>query len=91
MSMARTVEQWEEIFGAMGAQSKQNIAKRIFGDLTGYRCGNSCEDDDADQLANALTALCANTAEDAFDVLAGTDMDFADGKALLQRIREELA
>lgn len=49
----RTVEQWQ---GIIGQQEPLDAARRILGDITHYRHGCSCEDDDIQQLANALRA-----------------------------------
>lgn len=52
----RSVEEWREIINAKLGDDT-GIARRILGDITGYRHGLACEDGDMEQLANALRAF----------------------------------
>lgn len=49
--MVRSAEDWSEILSGLSAKE---AARRILGDLTHYYHGRSYEDEDRQQLANAL-------------------------------------
>jgi hypothetical protein len=51
--MHRPIEQWKEIFKGLSAEQ---AAKRLLGDVTGYRHGLRCEPDDIAEIASALSA-----------------------------------
>ena len=68
--MSRTVQQWREIFGRLPERgypcTPEGMAKRIFGDLTGYNDPrNNYRDADAKQLANAMQAFAEMQVEKA--------------------------
>lgn len=49
--MVRSAEDWSEILSGLSAKE---AVRRILGDLTHYYHGRSYEDEDRQQLANAL-------------------------------------
>jgi hypothetical protein len=58
MRMIRTIKNWVQCFEATPAphSAEEAIARRILGDLTGYRDNSQHKDSDVKQLANAIQA-----------------------------------
>jgi hypothetical protein len=59
--MLRTVDDWKTL---LRSQSPREAAQRILRDVPHYRKGGGYEDQDIEQLANALQAFAALQDED---------------------------